>query len=130
MERREKGNENGLGTADLWAGFPRAGCSSVAAPLRGCSLLTPRLQRKSLAAPSAPICELASGRQPEPKIPLPRRYSISVDALIGQQFQEMSAVGGEFPMAAAFDDEASCGIFLFLGFVDGDDVESGFAFDL
>ncbi|MDB6066777.1 MAG: hypothetical protein JWR26_2985 [Pedosphaera sp.] len=35
-------------------------CSSVAAPRRGCSLLTPRLQPKSLAAPSAPICERAS----------------------------------------------------------------------
>ncbi|MDB6066064.1 MAG: hypothetical protein JWR26_2272 [Pedosphaera sp.] len=35
-------------------------CSSVAAPLRGCSLLTPRIQPKSLAAPSASIYEMAS----------------------------------------------------------------------
>src|SRR5882672_5702026 len=35
-------------------------CSSVAAPLRGCSLLTPRGQPKSLAAPSAAIYEMPS----------------------------------------------------------------------
>ena len=29
-------------------------------PIGGCSLLTPRIQPKSLAAPSAPICEMAS----------------------------------------------------------------------
>ena len=34
--------------------------SSVTAPLRGCSLLTPRGRPKSLAAPSAPIYETAS----------------------------------------------------------------------
>src|SRR5258705_5952843 len=60
MEQSEKRNRNGRGTVDLWAGVPHAGCSSVAAPLRGCSLLTPRLQPKSLAAPSASIYEMAS----------------------------------------------------------------------
>src|ERR1700720_171934 len=35
-------------------------CSSVAAPLRGCSLLTPRGQPKSLTAPSAAIYEMPS----------------------------------------------------------------------
>jgi hypothetical protein len=56
----KKERSNRWGTADLWAGSPHAGCSSVTAPFGGCSLLAPRLQPKSLAAPSAPIDEMAS----------------------------------------------------------------------
>jgi len=39
-------------------------CSSVAAPLRGCSLLTPRGQPKSPSAPSAAIYEMTSDKNP------------------------------------------------------------------
>src|SRR5260370_36618357 len=59
-EKGDKMREN------LWRKEERSGrslcrprcCSSVAAPLRGCSLLTPRGQSKSLAAPYAAIYEM------------------------------------------------------------------------
>ncbi|MDB6068750.1 MAG: hypothetical protein JWR26_4958 [Pedosphaera sp.] len=57
-KQNAKGNENWLGTADLWAGCFVARRSQPHGG--GCSLLTPRIQPKSLAAPSAAICERAS----------------------------------------------------------------------
>src|SRR6267378_168835 len=53
-----------LGTADLWPGHVVVGRSQPpAGSFRSCtsSLLTPRGQPKSLASPSAAICEMTSG---------------------------------------------------------------------
>src|SRR5258708_6544567 len=57
-ERKDKGNAERLGTADLWAGGFVARRSQP--HFRGCSLLAPRLRSKSLAAPSASPGELPS----------------------------------------------------------------------